>query len=84
VTVSPGTSSGGVTHAEEVEMRGVPEQPAGLAYGPDLLDAGEERDLLALLSELPLHEVRMHSRAPVGLAKSVRLRCLRILVDRST
>ena len=43
-------------------MRGVPERPDGLAYRPDLLDAAEERDLLAALEDLPLHEVRMHGQ----------------------
>jgi alkylated DNA repair dioxygenase AlkB len=43
-------------------MWGVPERPDGLAYRPDLLDAAEERDLLAALEDLPLHEVRMHGQ----------------------
>ncbi|HEX2771507.1 MAG TPA: alpha-ketoglutarate-dependent dioxygenase AlkB [Micromonosporaceae bacterium] len=43
-------------------MRGVWERPAGLAYRPDLLHAGEERDLLTALGDLALQEVRMHGQ----------------------
>jgi alkylated DNA repair protein (DNA oxidative demethylase) len=43
-------------------MRGVPERPEGLAYRPDLLEVGEESDLLAALGDLRLHEVRMHGQ----------------------
>src|SRR3954464_11706690 len=43
-------------------MRGVPERPEGLPYRPDLLEVGEESDLLAALGDLRLHEVRMHGQ----------------------
>jgi alkylated DNA repair dioxygenase AlkB len=43
-------------------MRGVLERPAGLVYRSELLDVGEERDLLAALNDLSLHEVRMHGQ----------------------
>ncbi|MEV1289134.1 alpha-ketoglutarate-dependent dioxygenase AlkB [Micromonospora sp. NPDC049679] len=43
-------------------MRGVQERPAGLVYQPDLIDADEERALLAVLTALELRDVEMHGQ----------------------
>ncbi len=44
-------------------MRGVTEVPAGLVYRPDLLDEGEEADLVASFEALDFEAVVMHGQA---------------------
>ena len=43
-------------------MRGIVEQPQGLRYIADLIDDGEERQLLQRLTQLDYGEVRMHGQ----------------------
>jgi hypothetical protein len=57
-----------------------PNPPAGLDV-PDQLSEDEQQNLLHALTAVADPRHRRGMRYPVGLAKSVRLRCLRILVD---